>query len=329
MAQNLMDLVKLDLREDEGRFSSVKLDSKKKDKNGKIIPLYSIGIGHQVVPGDKLKPGDKIDDEREELFFHEDVGKSIAAAKRAIPNFENLPFHFQRGMVNFMFQLGANADAEWPQAFEAINRGDLQEGITQLSTVNGAGTATSKWLAKDSPKRAARTIAKLQRGVDTQFPEKQADTPTREEGTYEIEGPKPFPDESGYTSPGLGLNPQLPGAPQVQPDFNQLNTYGPQQQSAIPAQMIDANAGLNVGDLRSGIFDEINIPAPELQSVVPEMTPFEAEMALRQQRAAMSGEPPTTAPTPYTGQNGELVDGRMFISGPNQPPGPTRVVNRR
>jgi GH24 family phage-related lysozyme (muramidase) len=320
MLDAIRDKLFKDLRHDEGSRNKVYLDSEGNP---------TVGVGHLVLPGDNLKVGDIISDAALKLFFNQDVDKSIAAARRAIPRFDKMPEEFQRGISNFMFQLGDNADKKFPTAFRLMNEGKYSEGIKEL-TVDGTGNAPSKWM-KQTGRRAKRTVARLNHAIDNMPKDlyRAVDTPAREEGTYEIEGPKSFPDEPGYTSPGLGLNPQLPGAPQVQPDFNQLNTYGPQQQSAIPAQMIDANAGLNVGDLRSGIFDEINIPAPELQSVVPEMTPFEAEMALRQQRAAMSGEPPTTAPTPYTGQNGELVDGRMFISGPNQPPGPTRVVNRR
>ena len=322
MALSLFNLVKQDLRFDEGRFSEVTADSKIKDKNGKIIPKFSIGVGHQVLPEDNLKPGDTISAEQEEIFFNKDVRKSITAARRAMPGFDDLPFNFQRGMVNFMFQLGGNADKEFPNAFAAINRGDLAGGIRELSTVGNGSDKPSKWLANDTPKRAARTIAKLQQGLDEQFDIVRPDTPARIEGTYEKKSPTPYPDDPGITFPGLGLNPQLPEQPFAQPAYAPMENYG--DVGAPPVAQFQPDLALH-----NGIFDPINIPPPEFgQPAAAQLTPFEAEMQMRQAFDANKVPPPTMSPTPYM-QNGRIMDGRMFISGPNQPEGPARVVNDR
>lgn len=60
------------LRDREGCRYDVYLDQLKKP---------TVGIGHLVTPGDKLKVGDRIDDSQVSAFFKKDSAKALSASR--------------------------------------------------------------------------------------------------------------------------------------------------------------------------------------------------------------------------------------------------------
>ena len=70
------------------------------------LGVLTVGIGHKVLPTDKLKLNDKIDDTRVDAFFAKDTKKAVAAAKSqaAKAGIKDAQFIVYLASVNF--QLG-------------------------------------------------------------------------------------------------------------------------------------------------------------------------------------------------------------------------------
>ena len=91
----------------EGVRTTVYLDSLKKP---------TVGIGHLVQPGDKLKVGDVITDKQVSDFFKQDGAKALTAARAqaAKAGVKDLDFIVYLASVNF--QMGT----KWTQAFKKV-----------------------------------------------------------------------------------------------------------------------------------------------------------------------------------------------------------------
>jgi GH24 family phage-related lysozyme (muramidase) len=123
--------------EEEGRRNEVYLDS---------LGNPTVGIGHLVQPGDKLKLGDKITDPQVDAYFQKDGATALQRARdqAAQAGISDPGFITRLGAVNF--QLGRKT---WPGAFpktwNKILAGDY----------NGAAVeaADSKWFREQTPRR--------------------------------------------------------------------------------------------------------------------------------------------------------------------------------
>jgi GH24 family phage-related lysozyme (muramidase) len=87
------------LRKREGCEYVVYLDSMRKP---------TVGIGHLVTSADKLKLGDKIDDNQVSAFFKEDSAKALAAARAqaAKAGIKDPAFIVYLASVNFQLGIG-------------------------------------------------------------------------------------------------------------------------------------------------------------------------------------------------------------------------------
>jgi GH24 family phage-related lysozyme (muramidase) len=122
--------------EEEGRRIDVYPDSRGKP---------TVGIGHLVKPGDKLKLGDKISDPQVDAYFQRDGSEALQRARdqAAQAGITDPKFIARLGAVNF--QLGS---AKWPDTFpktwSKILAGDYDGAAVEA--------ANSKWFHQ-TPKR--------------------------------------------------------------------------------------------------------------------------------------------------------------------------------
>ena len=95
------------MRQREGVKTTVYLDSLKKP---------TVGIGHLVLPADKLKVGDTITDKQVSEFFKQDGAKALTAARAqaARAGVKDLNFIVYLASVNF--QMGT----KWTKTFKKV-----------------------------------------------------------------------------------------------------------------------------------------------------------------------------------------------------------------
>ena len=86
-----------------------------------------------------------------------DLDRSIAGCTAAFPWFARLDPVRQGVLVQMVFQMGVDGVQAFTQTLGAIRRGDYQAAAL--------GMLASKWATKDSPGRAARLAAQMERGA--------------------------------------------------------------------------------------------------------------------------------------------------------------------
>ena len=108
------------------------------------LGIPTVGIGHKVVSGDKLKLGDTIDDKRVDEFFTKDTAKAVAAAKSqaAKAGIKDADFIVYLSSVNF--QLGTGWNTIHKKTWKLIMDGNYSEAADEVGK--------SKW-AKQTPIR--------------------------------------------------------------------------------------------------------------------------------------------------------------------------------
>ena len=141
------------MRQREGVKTTVYLDSLKKP---------TVGIGHLVLPADKLKVGDTITDKQVSEFFKQDGAKALTAARAqaARAGVKDLNFIVYLASVNF--QMGTKWTKTFKKVWQMILDGKYEEAATALDA--------TRW-KKQTPKRVKDFQGALRR-----LPQK-ADTP--------------------------------------------------------------------------------------------------------------------------------------------------------
>ena len=119
-----------------------------KDSIGKA----TVGIGHLVLPKDKLRVGNKISKERVELLFKSDVLRSIKAAMAQAQEIGQFEYDFILALTSVNFQLGNNWPSKWPNTYKQLNNGNFKAVIRAVKN--------SKW-ARQTPKRTEAFIMAL------------------------------------------------------------------------------------------------------------------------------------------------------------------------
>lgn len=144
MTPETLELLKADLRRDEGEVLKIYLDH---------LGYPTVGIGHLIVDGDPEhgKPvGTKIIKERSEALFAFDVDRTLKALFRAIPWLESQPENVQRALVNMAFQMGVQGVLNFKNTLMYIRRREYDVAYT-----NGL---KSLW-ARQTPARANRVLS--------------------------------------------------------------------------------------------------------------------------------------------------------------------------
>lgn len=114
----------------------------------------TVGIGHKVLPHDKLKVGDRITKERSRALFWEDTKIAEIAALRQAEEIGIKNDGFICALISVNFQLGTNWTKVFKTTYPAIVRGDFDTAINNLRR--------SKWY-RQTPVRVEDFIRSLER----------------------------------------------------------------------------------------------------------------------------------------------------------------------
>lgn len=104
------------------RIQMVKQESGTAGNKGRLV----VGIGHDVVPGDELKLGDKISLERVTKLFKHDVDIAFLGAYKLVNDYDSHPENVQVVLAAMVFQLGYHGAAEFKKMIEAVKDGHYE-----------------------------------------------------------------------------------------------------------------------------------------------------------------------------------------------------------
>lgn len=112
----------------------------------------TVGVGHLVLPQDKLKVGDKISHSRALQLFRKDIKTSQrdAAIFVGADTFKGMSKDMQNVVTNMAFNLGATRLGKFNKFKAALQKGDYKEAAKEMKD--------SKWY-KQVPNRAERLIS--------------------------------------------------------------------------------------------------------------------------------------------------------------------------
>jgi GH24 family phage-related lysozyme (muramidase) len=119
------------LKAHEGESLTVYLDTRGFD---------TVGIGHKVLPEDKLFPGDTITKERSAALYLSDRQKAVDAARRLAPKFDTFPDPAQAGLVDMIFNMGEKTVSEMTNTLALINKQDWTAVAAKIDS-----SAFDKW----------------------------------------------------------------------------------------------------------------------------------------------------------------------------------------
>tara|TARA_R100000988_G_scaffold94156_1_gene58767 strand:- start:501 stop:950 length:450 start_codon:yes stop_codon:yes gene_type:complete len=141
-----IDELREEIERDEGRVNAVYLDH---------LSLPTIGIGHLVIESDPeygLEVGTRVDDERVNELFEQDIQVTISECEKLFFNFNDLPDEVQKICANMMFNLGRPRFSKFKKFHTALLNKDWQECAVQMED--------SRW-HKQVTKRANRLISRM------------------------------------------------------------------------------------------------------------------------------------------------------------------------
>jgi GH24 family phage-related lysozyme (muramidase) len=141
-----IDELRSEIERDEGRVNAVYLDH---------LSLPTIGIGHLVVEADPeygLPVGTRIDDERVNELFEQDIQVTISECEKLFSNFNDLPHEVQKICANMMFNLGRPRLSKFKKFRAALAENNWSECAIQMED--------SRW-HKQVPNRANRLISRM------------------------------------------------------------------------------------------------------------------------------------------------------------------------
>ncbi len=123
--QNPVDVFREHARAREGYSLRVYLDS---------LGNPTVGIGHLVVPGDRLKVGDIITEERAMAFWEEDSREAFNAALKQAKEAGICDPCFIAALASVDYQLGTGWRAKFPTVWALIEAGRYEEAAAMLDT---------------------------------------------------------------------------------------------------------------------------------------------------------------------------------------------------
>ena len=141
-----IDELRQEIETDEGRVNAVYLDH---------LSLPTIGIGHLVIESDPeygLEVGTRVDDERVNELFEQDIQVTISECEKLFSNFNDLPDEVQKICANMMFNLGRPRFSKFKKFHTALLNKDWQECAIQMED--------SRW-HKQVTNRANRLISRM------------------------------------------------------------------------------------------------------------------------------------------------------------------------
>lgn len=133
------------LEAEEGRRTRVYADTR-----GRL----TVGIGHLVLPDDRLNAGDVISEARVDALFARDAARALAAASSQAAEAGVTDAEFVARLAAVNFQLGSGWTAVFPKTWGLIVAGAYGAAAD--------GLASSLW-ARQTPRRVAAFQAALRR----------------------------------------------------------------------------------------------------------------------------------------------------------------------
>ena len=144
-----MNIEKLreELKVDEGVKYEIYLDH---------LGLPTCGIGHLIQSTDPehgLEVGTKVDEERVNELFDQDVEVTTNECRLLYNNFDDLPEEVQRIIANMMFNMGRPRLSRFHKMKQAVDSGDWSEAAVQMKD--------SRWYNQVT-NRAQRLVDRMQ-----------------------------------------------------------------------------------------------------------------------------------------------------------------------
>jgi len=136
-----------ELKVDEGVKYEIYLDH---------LGLPTCGIGHLIQSTDPehgLEVGTKVDEERVNELFDQDVEVTTNECRLLYNNFDELPEEVQRIIANMMFNMGRPRLSRFHKMKQAVDSGDWSEAAVQMKD--------SRWYNQVT-NRAQRLVDRMQ-----------------------------------------------------------------------------------------------------------------------------------------------------------------------
>ena len=136
-----------ELKVDEGVKYEIYLDH---------LGLPTCGIGHLIQSTDTehgLEVGTKVDEERVNELFDQDVEVTTNECRLLYNNFDDLPEEVQRIIANMMFNMGRPRLSRFHKMKQAVDSGDWSEAAAQMKD--------SRWYNQVT-NRAQRLVDRMQ-----------------------------------------------------------------------------------------------------------------------------------------------------------------------
>tara|TARA_R100000458_G_C8271639_1_gene246374 strand:+ start:1329 stop:1775 length:447 start_codon:yes stop_codon:yes gene_type:complete len=136
-----------ELKVDEGVKYEIYLDH---------LGLPTCGIGHLIQSTDPehgLEVGTKVDEERVNELFDQDVEVTTNECRLLYNNFDDLPEEVQRIIANMMFNMGRPRLSRFHKMKQAVDSGDWSEAAAQMKD--------SRWYNQVT-NRAQRLVDRMQ-----------------------------------------------------------------------------------------------------------------------------------------------------------------------
>ena len=136
-----------ELKIDEGVKYEIYLDH---------LGLPTCGIGHLIQSTDPehgLEVGTKVDEERVNELFDQDVEVTTNECRLLYNNFDDLPEEVQRIIANMMFNMGRPRLSRFHKMKQAVDSGDWAEAAAQMKD--------SRWYNQVT-NRAQRLVDRMQ-----------------------------------------------------------------------------------------------------------------------------------------------------------------------
>ena len=141
------DKLREEIAEDEGCKYEIYLDH---------LGLPTCGIGHLITDQDPehgLEVGTKVDEERVNELFDQDVEVTTNECRLLYNNFDELPEEVQRIIANMMFNMGRPRLSRFHKMKQAVDSGDWSEAAAQMKD--------SRWYNQVT-NRAQRLVDRMQ-----------------------------------------------------------------------------------------------------------------------------------------------------------------------
>ena len=151
---SLYDDFKADAIAAEGKRSVVYVDT---------LGHLTAGIGHKLDGADlaDYSEGDIVSEDVVELWWAQDFRRAMQACEKHFPKFDDFPHIVKLALLNFCFQLGADAPLKFPRATALINQRRWLDAADEWLYADPRTRRWSAWRI-ETPHRCEQESGRLQ-----------------------------------------------------------------------------------------------------------------------------------------------------------------------